>query len=33
MMTMEHLKHDLSHRFETDSVSRTLALLGENGRC
>jgi DNA-binding HxlR family transcriptional regulator len=28
-MTMEHLKHDLSHRFETDSVSRTLALVGE----
>jgi DNA-binding HxlR family transcriptional regulator len=26
---MEDLKHDLSHRFEADSVSRTLALLGE----
>jgi DNA-binding HxlR family transcriptional regulator len=26
---MEALRHDLSHRFEADSVSRTLALLGE----
>jgi DNA-binding HxlR family transcriptional regulator len=26
---MEQLKHDLSHRFEADSVTRTLALLGE----
>jgi DNA-binding HxlR family transcriptional regulator len=26
---MEQLKHDLSHRFEADSVSRTLALVGE----
>jgi DNA-binding HxlR family transcriptional regulator len=26
---MEDLKHDLSHRFEADSVSRTLALVGE----
>jgi DNA-binding HxlR family transcriptional regulator len=28
-MTMEHLEHDLSHRFEADSVSRTLAFVGE----
>jgi DNA-binding HxlR family transcriptional regulator len=26
---MEQLEHDLSHRFEADSVSRTLALIGE----
>jgi DNA-binding HxlR family transcriptional regulator len=26
---MEHLEHDLSHRFEADSVSRTLAFVGE----
>jgi len=26
---MEDLKHDLSHRLEADSVSRTLAVLGE----
>ena len=26
---MEHLEHDLSHRFEADSVGRTLALVGE----
>ena len=26
---MEQLKHDLSHRFEAESASRTLALLGE----
>ena len=26
---MEELKHDLSHRFEAESASRTLALLGE----
>ena len=25
----EQLKHDLSHRFEADSVSRTLELVGE----
>ena len=28
-MTTEDLRHDLEHRFEADSVSRTLALLGE----
>jgi DNA-binding HxlR family transcriptional regulator len=28
-MTMESLEHDLSHRFEADSVSRALALVGE----
>jgi DNA-binding HxlR family transcriptional regulator len=26
---IEDLEHDLSHRFEADSVSRTLALVGE----
>ena len=26
---MEHLEHDLSHRFEAESVSRALALVGE----
>jgi DNA-binding HxlR family transcriptional regulator len=26
---MENLEHDLSHRFEADSVSRTLAFVGE----
>src|SRR5256714_13178362 len=26
---MEDLEHDLSHRFESDSVNRTLALVGE----
>jgi DNA-binding HxlR family transcriptional regulator len=26
---MEQLEHDLSHRFEADSVSRALALVGE----
>jgi DNA-binding HxlR family transcriptional regulator len=26
---MERLQHDLSHRFEADSVGRTLALVGE----
>jgi DNA-binding HxlR family transcriptional regulator len=25
----QHLKHDLTHRFEADSVSRTLELVGE----
>jgi DNA-binding HxlR family transcriptional regulator len=28
-MTTENLAHDLSHRFEADSVSRALALVGE----
>jgi hypothetical protein len=27
---MEDLKHDLTHRFEADSVSRALELVGEN---
>jgi DNA-binding HxlR family transcriptional regulator len=26
---MEHFEHDLSHRFEADSVGRTLSLVGE----
>ena len=29
MTTEEDLVHDLDHRFEADSVSRTLALVGE----
>jgi len=28
-VTTEDLRHDLEHRFEADSVGRTLALLGE----
>src|SRR5207248_6739199 len=28
-LTVEQLRHDLSHRFEADSVSRTLELVGE----